>query len=277
LIQPVSKPKTGGRPQGPGKTKPLYRGAKGEGRSEKENPVPSHFHPIAPAHFSLRDDGTIGAVGTRSTASETKGEKVGDDVEIVPTSSELESIWTLTAPGGAEKEHGKHPTQKPVRLIERCLLAATNEGDLVLDPFLGGGTTAVAAVRLKRGCVGVEMDATHFALAARRADRETVLLWLREFRVNVAVAIFFQNDLDPDGRSMDRISGVKDSEPKAECIYHETKFVFLSCAAVSSTSVVHTTVETSLQEAWAKTPTGKKRETTHIVRCQTEILRVKSG
>jgi hypothetical protein len=87
LIQPVSKPKTGGRPQGPGKTKPLYRGAKGEGRSEKENPVPSHFHPIAPAHFSLRDDGTIGAVGTRSTASETKGEKVGDDVEIVPTSS----------------------------------------------------------------------------------------------------------------------------------------------------------------------------------------------
>jgi len=76
---------------------------------------------------------------------------------------------------------------------------------------------------------------------------------------------------------MDRISGVKDGEPQAECIYHETKFVFLSCAAVSCASVVHTTVETSLQEAWAKTPTGKKRETTHIVRCHTEILRVKSG
>lgn len=190
---------------------------------------------------------------------------------------QMKTVWTMTAPGGAEKEHGKHPTQKPVSLIERCLLAATNEGDLVLDPFLGGGTTAVAAVRIKRGCVGVELDVAHFALAVRRTDREAVLIWLREFRVNFAVAIFLQNDLDLDTRSMDRISGVKDGEPRAECIYHETKFIFLSCAAVSSASVVHTTVETSLQEAWAKTPTGKKRETTHIVRCQTEILRVKSG
>jgi site-specific DNA-methyltransferase (adenine-specific) len=185
------------------------------------------------------------------------------------------SIWTLPAPGGDEKVFGKHPTQKPVALIERCLLAATNEGDLVLDPFLGGGTTAVAAVRIKRGCVGVELDVAHFALAVRRTDREAVLIWLREFRVNFAVAIFLQNDLDPDTPPMDRISGVKDGEPKADCIFHETKFVFISCAAVSSASVVHTTVESSLQEAWAKTPNGKKRETTHIVRCQTEILRVK--
>ena len=54
-------------------------------------------------------------------------------------------IWTMTAPSSGEKTFGKHPTQKPVTLIERCLLASTNEGDLVLDPFLGGGTTAVAA------------------------------------------------------------------------------------------------------------------------------------
>jgi DNA modification methylase len=55
----------------------------------------------------------------------------------------VSNVWTMTAPGGAEKEFGKHPTQKPVALIERCLLASTNEGDLVLDPFLGGDTTAV--------------------------------------------------------------------------------------------------------------------------------------
>ena len=42
-------------------------------------------------------------------------------------------------------------------------------------------------------------------------------------------------------------------------------------------AVVHTTVDVSLQEAWAKTPNGKKRETTHIVRCETEILRVKNS
>lgn len=190
---------------------------------------------------------------------------------------QMKTVWTMTAPGSNEKEHGKHPTQKPVSLIERCLLASTVEGDLVLDPFLGGGTTAVAAVRCKRGCVGVEMDEAHFALSVRRSDRETVRLWLREFRVSIAVAIFLQNDLDSDGRNMDRINGLKEPEPKTDCIYHETKFVFLSCAVVSSASVVHTTVEASLQEAWAKTPNGKKRETTHIVRCQTEILRVKSG
>ncbi|MFN3410398.1 MAG: DNA-methyltransferase, partial [Limisphaerales bacterium] len=77
-------------------------------------------------------------------------------------------IWTLPAPGGDEKTFGKHPTQKPVALVERCLLASTNEGDLVLDPFLGGGTTAVACVRLKRGCVGIEMDEAHAQLANKR-------------------------------------------------------------------------------------------------------------
>ncbi len=65
-----------------------------------------------------------------------------------------ENIWTMTAPGGDEKQFGKHPAQKPVALVERCLLASTNEGDLVLDPFLGGGTTAIAAIKLKRACVG---------------------------------------------------------------------------------------------------------------------------
>ena len=63
-------------------------------------------------------------------------------------------------------------------------------------------------------------------------------------------------------------------EIQTECIFHECKFVFLSCAHVERGAVVHTTVDVSLQEAWAKTPTGKKRETTHIIRCETEIFRV---
>jgi hypothetical protein len=62
-----------------------------------------------------------------------------------------------------------------------------------------------------------------------------------------------------------------------ERIYHECKFVFLSAAQVDRGAVVHTTVDVNLQEAWAKTPTGKKRETTHVVRCETEILRLKSS
>lgn len=87
--------------------------------------------------------------------------------------ADLDAIWTVTAPGGDEKTHGKHPTQKPVALIERCLLASTGEGDLVLDPFLGGGTTAVACVRNKRGCVGIEMDEAHMNLCVKRIKAES--------------------------------------------------------------------------------------------------------
>jgi site-specific DNA-methyltransferase (adenine-specific) len=87
---------------------------------------------------------------------------------------EIESnIWTMNAPAGREKTFGKHPTQKPVGLVERCILASTNPGDLVLDPFLGGGTTAVASLRLRRGCFGVELDADHAALAVDRIKGES--------------------------------------------------------------------------------------------------------
>jgi site-specific DNA-methyltransferase (adenine-specific) len=84
------------------------------------------------------------------------------------TGKQMKTVWTMMAPGKAEKEFGKHPTQKPVALIERCLQASTREGDLVLDPFLGGGTTAVACARLKRGCVGIELDDAHAKLSIQR-------------------------------------------------------------------------------------------------------------
>lgn len=85
---------------------------------------------------------------------------------------EIPLIWTMPAPGTDEKTFGKHPTQKPVALIERCLRASTTEGDLVLDPFLGGGTTAVAALRLKRQCVGIELDEGHAKLSFQRLKFE---------------------------------------------------------------------------------------------------------
>jgi site-specific DNA-methyltransferase (adenine-specific) len=190
--------------------------------------------------------------------------------------SALESIWTLGAPGNAEKGFGKHPTQKPVALIERCLLASTNEGDLVLDPFLGGGTTAIAAIKLKRGCVGIELDEAHAKLAIIRTDGEIVALWLHQHQVMRTITIISQNDLDLFSETINGSRCVDDKpQIETERIYHETKFVFLSCAEVQRGAVVHTTVDVSLQEAWEKTPNGKKRETTHVVRCETEIFRIK--
>jgi site-specific DNA-methyltransferase (adenine-specific) len=190
---------------------------------------------------------------------------------------EMSSVWTMTAPGGEEKVHGKHPTQKPVALVERCLLASTNVGDIVLDPFLGGGTTAIAALKTRRACVGIELDFSHLALAIKRSEREIIEIVLRSLRVRIEVSVFSENDLDLFSETINGSCAMDDkSQVPTERIYHERKFVFLSCAEVDRGSVVHTTVDVSLQEAWAKTPTGIKRETTHVVRCETEIFRVKN-
>ncbi|MGE0861457.1 MAG: site-specific DNA-methyltransferase [Gammaproteobacteria bacterium] len=81
---------------------------------------------------------------------------------------QMKNVWRFTAPGATEKAHGKHPTQKPLALIERCLAASTRPGDLVLDPFAGSGSTGVAALRLGRRFVGSEIDLDYCGLAARR-------------------------------------------------------------------------------------------------------------
>jgi site-specific DNA-methyltransferase (adenine-specific) len=64
--------------------------------------------------------------------------------------------------------HGYHPTQKPLRVVRRALLASTLEGDLVFDPFCGSGTTAVAAKELTRFFVGAELEEEFAELAGRR-------------------------------------------------------------------------------------------------------------
>lgn len=53
----------------------------------------------------------------------------------------MKCVWTFPPPNKAEKTFGKHPTQKPLPLLERCMLSASNIGDLIFDPFMGSGTT----------------------------------------------------------------------------------------------------------------------------------------
>jgi len=81
---------------------------------------------------------------------------------------QMKSVWRFTAPRKSEKRHGRHPTQKPLELLRRIIRSASNELDLVLDPFAGSGTTGVAAAELKRRFIGIDMDDDYLALAARR-------------------------------------------------------------------------------------------------------------
>lgn len=81
---------------------------------------------------------------------------------------QMKNVWRFPPPSKEEKRLGKHPTQKPLALIARCLRATTNEGDLVVDPFSGSGSTGIAALMLGRRFVGFEKDKDYAILAARR-------------------------------------------------------------------------------------------------------------
>jgi len=82
--------------------------------------------------------------------------------------NEVGPLLEVLPPRRDEKKYGKHPTQKPLALLERIIRAASDEGSLVFDPFLGSGTTAVAAIALRRRCVGCELDAKYLAIAKKR-------------------------------------------------------------------------------------------------------------
>lgn len=82
--------------------------------------------------------------------------------------AQVSSVWRIPSVPRREKSHGYHPTQKPLRLVRRALLASTREGDLVFDPFCGSGTTAVAAKELNRFFAGAELEKEYAELAERR-------------------------------------------------------------------------------------------------------------
>lgn len=84
---------------------------------------------------------------------------------------QMKTVWRFAPPRNGEKTFGKHPTQKPVALIDRCIAASTNEGDLVLDPFMGAGTTGIAALSSKRRFVGIEIDPQYAKLASERVTQ----------------------------------------------------------------------------------------------------------
>ncbi len=81
------------------------------------------------------------------------------------------NLWTdITVPFWSMPENTEHPTQKPEKLIAKLILASSNEGDLIFDPFLGSGTTVVVAKKLNRRFVGIEKEEYYACLAAKRLD-----------------------------------------------------------------------------------------------------------
>jgi site-specific DNA-methyltransferase (adenine-specific) len=83
-------------------------------------------------------------------------------------------VWQFNRAPKHERGFGSHPTQKPVALVERCLMASCPDGGLVLDPFMGSGTTGVAAIRCDRsfGFIGIEREKQWYDVARKRIADE---------------------------------------------------------------------------------------------------------
>lgn len=99
--------------------------------------------------------------------------KINPDKTKDGLEKQMRDLWIIPVCQGKERirgEKGKaaHPTQKPEKLLERIILASSNEGDVVLDPFLGSGTTAVVAQRFDRKWIGVESEEKYIKITEKR-------------------------------------------------------------------------------------------------------------
>ncbi|MCK4261635.1 site-specific DNA-methyltransferase [bacterium] len=99
--------------------------------------------------------------------------KINPEKQKDGSSKQMRDAWPLPLVQGKERLRGKdgralHPTQKPEEMLKRIIIASSNKGDLVLDPFLGSGTTAVMAKRLGRNWIGIEKSKKYVEAAKKR-------------------------------------------------------------------------------------------------------------
>jgi site-specific DNA-methyltransferase (adenine-specific) len=81
---------------------------------------------------------------------------------------QMRSVWAMGTPKPEEKKYGKHPTQKPIALLKRIVLASTSQSDVVLDPFTGSSTTGLAAITQGRKFIGIDLERSYLDLSIKR-------------------------------------------------------------------------------------------------------------
>jgi site-specific DNA-methyltransferase (adenine-specific) len=83
---------------------------------------------------------------------------------------QMKDVWTTSLTKPSEKKCGKHPTQKPLEILDKIILASTNENDLILDSFCGSSTTGISAVRLNRKYIGIDNEKEYMDLSIKRYE-----------------------------------------------------------------------------------------------------------
>jgi len=101
---------------------------------------------------------------------------------------QMRNLWVMQA----ERHKTHHPTEKPEKLLERIVLIGSKEGDTILDPFMGSGTTGVVAKYLNRNFVGIEISDTYFDMAKGRIDNTQTNSNLLQLLKEIEAGIEFQ-------------------------------------------------------------------------------------
>jgi adenine-specific DNA-methyltransferase len=121
-------------------------------------------------------------------------QKKNGKIKVNPLGKNPTDVWQIpkvtSGKDRASRERTPHPAQFPVAIIDRILRAASNEGGLVLDPFMGSGTTAVAAMNLRRTVVGLEIKEEYCEIAAKRLESFLSFKAMQEGQ-----GVLFNNDL----------------------------------------------------------------------------------
>lgn len=81
---------------------------------------------------------------------------------------QMRDVWEIPVINKKEKKYGNFPAQKPIKLMERIIMSSTKEGDIILDPFNGGGSTGIVASMLNRSYIGIDVEQEHLDLSIRR-------------------------------------------------------------------------------------------------------------
>lgn len=122
----------------------------------KQNPMPRNMN----LHFINSTEAWIYFIYKKRTSTFNNNGKVVHD------------FFETSVISAGEKKFGKHPTQKPVVLLEKFVKLLSNEGDVVFDPFMGSGSTGVAALKHKRRFIGVELNSEYCKIAEKRLETE---------------------------------------------------------------------------------------------------------
>jgi site-specific DNA-methyltransferase (adenine-specific) len=131
---------------------------------EKQDPPPN----LTQKYFTHASEHLIWASKTKYSKHTFNYDILRESNNGKPIKSVWRDIWKMSSVNNSEKFFGKHPTQKPERVVKRAIIASSNISDLVFDPFCGSGTTGVVCKQLKRKFVGIDNDKSMLEIAKNR-------------------------------------------------------------------------------------------------------------